>query len=181
MIYPCASVLSVFHFRPVDIAEGWWTPLLTDIFIQCCSWIYSFRVSHGYIHSVFLMDVFIPCCRCVPSLRRGHKSKKETRISQTLHGLVFHGSFFLIIFGSVILGFCYGFIWICECWHTPFPGVLSSDLIFKTWLNPCMLLRALRLDSCHTGRPYESKLSTVYLHDRNRWRLCHHLAKEYKR
>ena len=52
MIYPCASVISVFHFRPVDIAEGWWTPLLTDIFIQCCSWIYSFRVSHGCIHSV---------------------------------------------------------------------------------------------------------------------------------
>ena len=23
MIYPCASVISVFHFRPVDIAEGW--------------------------------------------------------------------------------------------------------------------------------------------------------------
>ena len=33
-----------------------------------------------------------------------------------------------------------------------------------------MLLRALRLDFCHTGRPYESELSTVNLHDRNRWR-----------
>ena len=44
MIYPCASVISVFHFRPVDIAEGWWTPLLTDIFIQCFSQINLFRV-----------------------------------------------------------------------------------------------------------------------------------------
>ena len=52
MIYPCESVISVFHFRPVDIAEGWWTPLLTDIFIQCCSQIYLFRVAHGCIHSV---------------------------------------------------------------------------------------------------------------------------------
>ena len=40
----------------------------------------------------------------------------------------------------------------------------------KTKINPCMLLRALRLDSCRTGRPYESKLSTVNLYDRNRWR-----------
>ena len=69
MIYPCASVISVFHFRPVDIAEGWWTP---------------------YYH----WNIFFQCCRCVPSLRRGHKSKKETRISQTWHGSVFHGSFF---------------------------------------------------------------------------------------
>ena len=54
MIYPCASVISVFHFRPVDIAEGRWTPLLTDyiysvlftdIFIPCLSWMYLFRVA----------------------------------------------------------------------------------------------------------------------------------------
>ena len=45
MIYPCASVLSVFHFRPVDIAEGRWTLLLTDIFIPCFSQIYLFRVA----------------------------------------------------------------------------------------------------------------------------------------
>ena len=69
MIYPCASVISVFHFRPVDIAEGWWTPY-------------------------YPWNIFFLCCRCVPSLRRGHKSKKETRISQTWHGSVFHGSFF---------------------------------------------------------------------------------------
>ena len=74
MINPCASVLSVFHFRPVSIAEGWWTPLLTDI--------------------------FIPCCRCVPSLQQGHKSKKETRIPRTWHGSVFHGSFFWFYFGQ---------------------------------------------------------------------------------
>ena len=153
---------------PCFILDRWTSPKADG---HHCSLIYLFSVVHGYIHSVFLMDVFIPCCRCVPSLRRGHKSKKETRISQTLHGVVFHGSFFLIIFGSVILGFCYGFIWICECWHTPFPGVLSSDLIFKTWLNPCMLLRASWLDSCRPVSPYERTLSPVTLSAMNRWWL----------
>ena len=52
MIYPCASVLSVFHFRPVDIAEGWWTLSLTDLFIPCYFWMYSFRVSNRLIYFV---------------------------------------------------------------------------------------------------------------------------------
>ena len=72
---PCLhGIESVFHFRPVDIAEG---------------------CSHWYCHS---------CWRCVPGLRRGHKSKKETRISRNWHGLVFT-DFFLIIFGKWFLDF----------------------------------------------------------------------------
>ena len=51
-------------------ADGWWMGLITDI--------------------------VIPCCLCAPGLRQGHKSKK-TRIARTLHGLVFHGSFFDVI------------------------------------------------------------------------------------
>ena len=152
MIYPCASVLSVFHFRPVDIAEGWWTLLLTDIFIPCFSQIYSFRVV--VVSPAFGVDT--------------NQKKKHG-----YHGLDTDWSFtdlFFDIIWLMILGFGYGFIWICECWHTPFPGILYTDFITKTRINSCMLLRALRLDSCHTGRPYESELSTVNLHDRNRWR-----------
>ena len=66
------SVLSVFYFRPASIAVGRWA-----------------LYAHWYCYSVV---------RCgVPSLRQGHKSKKETRIARTLHGLVFHGSFFDVI------------------------------------------------------------------------------------
>ena len=44
-----SSVKSVFNF--LSIAEGWWTTLLSLIYL------------------------FMPCCHCVPDLRQGHKSK----------------------------------------------------------------------------------------------------------
>ena len=48
---------------------------------------------------IILTDIFIPrCYSCVPSLRQGHKSKNETRMALTLHGLVFSRIHFLIIF-----------------------------------------------------------------------------------
>ena len=64
---------------------------------------------HRYIYSVlplcpciiFRVTVVslynIPCCCCVPGLRQGHKSKNETRIALTLHGLVFSRIHFLMI------------------------------------------------------------------------------------
>ena len=94
MINPCASVISVFHFRPVDIAEGRWTPLLTDIFIQCCSQIYLFRVAHGCIHSV------LPLCPRPPAWTQ--IKKRNTDITD-LHGLVFSRIFFDYIFFDIIL------------------------------------------------------------------------------
>ena len=68
--------------------------------------------------TILSLIYFFPCCRCVPSLRRGHKSKKETRIARTWHGLVFHGFFWYYWANdSWIWGW---FIGICECWGTPF-------------------------------------------------------------
>ena len=169
MIYPCASVISVFHFRPVDIAEGWWTLSLTDLFIPCYSLIYSFSVSHGCIHSVLSL-----CPQ--PSAWTQIKKRNTDTTDLTRIGLS-RISFFDIIWVSDVWIWVW-FIWICECRGTPFSlCASSSDFRQKTWINPCILLRALRLDSCHTGRPYESKLSTVNLHDRNRWR---HLSPPHK-
>ena len=69
-------------------------------------------ISHGLIYTLFLTDIFIPCFSQInlfrvvvvsPAFGRGTNQKK-TRITQTLHGLVFHGSFFDII-ELMILGF----------------------------------------------------------------------------
>ena len=89
------SVQSVFKF--LSIAEGRWTLLLTDIFILCFSLIYSFRVA--IVSPAFGVDT--------------NQKKKHG-----YHGLDTDWSFtdlFLILFGSMMFGFCYGFIWICEC------------------------------------------------------------------
>ena len=65
--------------------------MLTDIFIQCFSQINLFRVV--VVSPAFGRDT----------------NQKKTRIKQTLHGLVFHGSFFdiieLMILGFDLLGF----------------------------------------------------------------------------
>ena len=77
----------------VFILDRWTSPkadghhIITDIFIQCFSQINLFRV--------------VVVC---PQPSAWTQIKKETRIARTLHGLVFHGSFFDII-ELMILGF----------------------------------------------------------------------------
>ena len=147
---PCPQCNPCLNFCPSPKADG-----------HHYSLIYLFRVAHGSIHSV------LPLC---PQPAAGTQIKKRNTDTTdfTRIGLS-RISFFDIIWVNDVWIWVW-FIWICECWHTPFPGILYTDFITKTRINSCMLLRALRLDSCHTGRPYESKLSTVNLHDSNRWR-----------
>ena len=57
--------------------------------------------------------------------------KKETRIAQTLHGLVFYGSFFDVI-ELMIIGFLFGLSRICKCWSTSSSGSLFSDLFLSS-------------------------------------------------
>ena len=99
MIYPCASVESVFNFRPVDIAAGWWT-----------------LYSHWYCHSVLAL-----CPQ--PSAWTQIKKMKHWYHRGTRIGLF--TDFFFDLIWSMFFGFHYGFIWIRECWHTPFPGGFS--------------------------------------------------------
>ena len=126
-------------------------------------------ITHWYIHSVFLMDVFIQCAIVSPAFGVDTNQKKK----HGYHRLDTDWSFTDLFFWYYLANDSWIWLWIyldlrvlthSLSWH------LVHWFKTKTWINPCMLLRALRLDSCHTGRPYESKLSTVNLHDRNRWR-----------
>ena len=67
----------------------------------------------------------------------------------------------------MILGFLFGSCRICKCLGTSFL-VYKGGFIDKNQDKYLYPFAASRLDSCRTGRPYESKLSTVNLHERNR-------------
>ena len=162
MIYPCASVISVFHFRPVDIAEGWWTLSLTDLFIPCCSWMNSFSV----FSQINLFRVAIVS----PAFGVDTNQKKKHGYHRLDTDWSFTDFFFWYYLGQWCLDLGLIYLDLRVQRHSLFPVRLVLWFQTKTWINTCILLRALRLDSCHTGRPYESKLSTVNLHDRNRWR-----------
>ena len=77
------------------------------------SLIYLFSVSHRLIYFVLSL---------CPQPSAGTQIKKKTRITQTLHGLVFHGSFFdiieLMILGFDLLGFA-------SAGALPFPGGIA--------------------------------------------------------
>ena len=79
----------------------------------------------------------------------------------------------------MIIGFWFGFNRICKCWGTYF--FLSQCFLDKNLDKPLYPFASLTDYSCRTDRPYESELSTVNLYAMNRWRLCYHLAKVYKR
>ena len=115
MIDPWCSVQSVFYFRPVSIAVGWWT-LSTRR--------YNYSVLPLWPCIIFRVAVVslynIPCCRCVPGLRQGHKSKNETRISLTLHGLVFSRIHFFVIFRQWYLDFGFDLAGFASAWGTSF-------------------------------------------------------------
>ena len=134
--------------------------LLTDIFIQCFSWMYSFRVV--VVSPAFGVDT---------------NQKKKHGYHRLDTDWSFTDFFFWYYLGQWCLDLGLIYLDLRVQRHSLFPVRLVLWFQTKTWINPCMLLRALRLDSCHTGLPYESKLSTVNLHDRNRWR---HLSPPHK-
>ena len=90
-----------------------------------------------------------------PQPAAGTQIKNGTRIAQTLHGLVFHGSIFDNI-SSVIFGFCFGFSRICKCCST-----------CKSWLFVLRFVLLLALSHCGNQR---SVFITQWA--RSWWNLC---------
>ena len=99
---PCSPCNPCLNFCPSPKADGHYYLL-----------IYSFCVSHWYIHSV------LPLC---PRPSAWTLIKKRNTDTTDLTRIGLSRIFFFDIIWLMILGFGYGFIWICECWHTLFPS-----------------------------------------------------------